>query len=101
MNMLEVLRQAAFEISEQEKEDQMNIEHLIRENRHLREMLAISKINDVNVKEIETSLTTAESEIYDCDVDEAALIDAYILKKNPNAVISTRPRKMLLLGNNK
>jgi hypothetical protein len=101
MNMLEVLRQAAFEISEQEKEDHMNVEHLIRENKHLREMLAITKINEGNVLDIDRALTTAESEIYDCDVDEAALIEAFILKKNPVPVVTGRPRKMLLLGNNK
>ena len=84
MEMLEVLRQAAFEISEQEKEDQMNIEHLVRENKHLREMLAISRLTEESVKEIEGMLTSAEREIYDCEVDEASLIDAYLLKKNPS-----------------
>lgn len=93
MEMLEVFRQAAFEISEQEKEDQMNIEHLIRENRHLREMLAISRVNEQNVKDIDGLLTSAEREIYDCDVDEASLIDAYILKKNPT---TTTRRKFIL-----
>lgn len=84
MEMLEVLRQAAFEISEQEKEDQMNIEHLVRENKHLREMLAISRITEECSKEIDGMLTSAEREIYDCEVDEASLIDAYLLKKNPS-----------------
>jgi TolA-binding protein len=95
VNMLEMLRQAAFEISEQEKEDQMNVEHLIRENRHLREMLSISKVNDSTVKEIEESLAVLENEIYDSEVDEKSLIDAYIAAKNP---APARPKKVFLLG---
>ncbi|OMJ79318.1 hypothetical protein SteCoe_20699 [Stentor coeruleus] len=96
LNMLEVLRQAAFEISEQEKEDQMSIDHLIRENRHLREMLSISKINEPSIKEIEDALASAESEIYDSTVNEESLIDAYISSKNP--VPTTRTKKCLLFG---
>ena len=95
LSMLEILRQAAFEITEKEKEDQMNIDHLIRENRHLREMLSITKINEITSKEIEESLNIEEDEIQNISIDEERLIDAYILSKNP---IPERPKKNFLLG---
>jgi chromosome segregation ATPase len=93
--MLEVLRQAAFEITEQEKEDQMNIDHLIRENRHLREMLSITKINESTIKEIEDSLNAAEEEIQDHLSDEENLIAAYLSSKNP---APSKAKKFYLIG---
>lgn len=95
LHMLEVLRQAAFEINEQEKEDHMNIDHLIRENRHLREMLSIAKLNDNCIKEIEDSFSVAENEINDSLADEESLVNDYILSKNP---LPLKPIKKFLLG---
>lgn len=95
LNMLEVLRQAAFEISEKEKEDQMNIDHLYRENRHLREMLSITKINEVTIKGIEESLNAEEYEIQNSLIDESKLVEEYIASKNP---VPERPKKNYLLG---
>ena len=97
LNMLEVLRQAVFEITEKEKEDQMSIDHLFRENKHLREMLSITKINEFTIKEIEESLNSEENEIQD-SADEEKLLEAYISSKNP---LPARPKRACLLGNPK
>ena len=96
-NTLEVLRQAVFEITEKEKEDQMSIDHLFRENKHLREMLSITKINEFTIKEIEESLNSEENEIQD-SADEEKLLEAYISSKNP---LPARPKRACLLGNPK
>jgi hypothetical protein len=46
MNLLEIMRQTAFEISEQDKEDSQHSEHLALENQHLRDLLQISKLEE-------------------------------------------------------
>lgn len=56
MGLLEVMREAAFEIKDEDKEDISLFEQLTRENQQLKEMLAFSRISDPKVQEIERAL---------------------------------------------
>lgn len=55
LELINKLRQNLYEYTEDEKEDNILLEQLVRENRHLRELLAISKLSDPKVRDIETA----------------------------------------------
>ncbi|CAG9321738.1 unnamed protein product [Blepharisma stoltei] len=56
MGLLDVMREAAFDIKDEDKEDISLFEQLNRENHKLKEMLGLLKISDPKVQEIEKAL---------------------------------------------
>ncbi|CAG9319514.1 unnamed protein product [Blepharisma stoltei] len=97
LSMLEVMRQAAFEISEQDKEDQLVIDHLIRENKHLREMLGISRLDESAMKEIDEALLMEEEGLVSMNQQEYQTIIAEFVKKKQkkeeNLLLPPKPTK--------
>lgn len=101
LSMLEIMRQAAFEMSEQDKEDQLVIDHLIRENIHLREMLGISRLTDKAINHIDEALLLEENSLFNMP-NEAykELLQNFLDKNKPKQELNLPkpPKKSFLLG---
>ena len=61
VKLLEVFRQAAFEMNEQERQDAMLIDHLQLENNHLQDILGLTKLTGANCQAIEDALAHEEA----------------------------------------
>ena len=70
LELINKLRQNLYEYTEDEKEDNILLEQLVRENRHLRELLAISKLSDPKVRDIETALLTEEKAMNQMSIEQ-------------------------------
>ena len=71
--MLEVTRQSVFELSEQEKEEQVMTEFLSRENQHLREMLGIARLSKEKEREVDAALKVEEGVLSEGEAENAAV----------------------------
>jgi len=97
LSMLELMRQTGFEISEQEKEDTNLIDHLERENSHLREILSTSSFTDSVSKQIDAALLQEESALFSLTEQEhQKVIQNYLNSKSQPA--KPKPKKNYLLG---
>lgn len=70
LELINKLRQNLYEYTEDEKEDNILLEQLVRENRHLRELLAISKLSDPKVRDIDTALLTEEKVMNQMSIEQ-------------------------------
>lgn len=61
MSLVEFLRQTAFDLSQEEKEDQVLVQRLSRENIFLRELLQLSRISEPKISEIDELLKAEET----------------------------------------
>ena len=61
LKLAEFLRQTSFETTEQEKEDQIAMERVIRENAFLRDLLQVSRVSQPKLQEIEAALAIEEA----------------------------------------
>jgi len=59
--LVEFLRQTAFDVTQEEKEDQVLVQKLSRENGFLRELLQLSRISEPKIAEIEGLLKEEEA----------------------------------------
>lgn len=70
LELINKLRQNIYEYTEDEKEDNILLEQLVRENRHLRELLAISKLSDPKVRDIDAALLTEEKVMNQMSIEQ-------------------------------
>lgn len=61
LQLAEFLRQTTFETTEQEKEDQVLMERIVRENAFLRDLLQVSRASQPKLQEIEAALSIEEA----------------------------------------
>jgi hypothetical protein len=81
LNLLEILRQSAFEMNEQDKDDQLNLETLTRENQHLRELLGISRLSSAKIEQTELLLIAEEAKVQPSIEDYKDTLQSYRLKR--------------------
>lgn len=81
LNLLEVLRQSAFEMNEQDKDDQLALETLARENQHLRELLGISRLSNAKIEQAELLLVAEEEKVQPSIEDYKETLKSYQQKR--------------------
>mmetsp|Transcript_27343 Transcript_27343/g.49197 ORF Transcript_27343/g.49197 Transcript_27343/m.49197 type:complete len:270 (-) Transcript_27343:469-1278(-) len=81
LNLLEVLRQSAFEMNEQDKDDQLTLETLTRENQHLRELLGISRLSSAKIEQAELMLAAEEEKLQPSIEDYKETLKSYRQKR--------------------
>jgi hypothetical protein len=81
LNLLSILRQSAFQMNEQDKDDQLNLETLTRENQHLRALLGISRLSSAKIEQTELLLIAEEAKVQPSIEDYRETLQSYRLKR--------------------